>query len=194
MCCCSWFLPEHKQYLQRIHDNLLPLAHYWNQTPLTLNSSLLSALAKIGGVEGYKDCIAIPCAVENVSGEYHDKSLVLISKQPPYSWYEPPIVHWADELLTINPSPFSLSRNVRKASSQQREISMGFAPVGVVDKKGTEYTLPCESHFFNSNGIKGEEISLSGRENKWKKTVLPSPTQAFYFVDWFDRCEDIFLR
>jgi hypothetical protein len=116
-CSCSWFLPEHKQSIRRIHDNLLPLAHYWNQTPLTLKSSTL-----------------------------------------------------------------------------KMEVSMRFAPVGVVDKKGTEYTLPCESHFFDSNHIKGEEISLSGREKKWKKTVLPSPAQAFYFVDWFDGCEEILLK
>ncbi len=193
-CSCSWFLPEHKQFLQRINDNLLPLARYWNQTSLTLNSSTLSALAKIGGVEGSKDCISIPCVVENVSGGYHDKAVVLISKQPPYFWYEPTIVHWADQLATINPSPFALPLDVRKASSEKREVSMGFAPVGIVDRQGTEYTLSYESRFFDNNGIKGEEISLSGREKKWKKTVLPSPPQAFYFVDWFDGCEDIFLK
>jgi hypothetical protein len=193
-CSCYWFLPEHKQYIARIHDNLLPLAHHWNQTPLTLNSLLLSALTKIGGVEGSKDCIAIPCAVKNVSGEYHDKAIVLISKQPPYFWYNPQIVHWADELVAINPSPFALPIDVRRASSQKREISMGFAPVGVVDNKGTEYTLPCESRFFDSNNVKGEEVSLSGREKKWKKTVLPSPAKAFYFVDWFDGCEKLLLK
>jgi hypothetical protein len=151
-------------------------------------------LTKIGGVEGSKDCIAIPCAVENISEKQHEKAVVFVSKQPPYFWYEPQIVHWADELAIIKPSLFALPLDVRKASSEKMEVSMGFAPVGVVDKKGTEYTLPCESHFFDSNHIKGEEISLSGREKKWKKTVLPSPAQAFYFVDWFDGCEEILLK
>lgn len=170
------------------------MAHHWNQTPLTLNSSLLSALAKISGTEDSKDCITIPCAVENISGEYHEKSLVLISRQPPYSWYEPAMVHWANELVNINPSPFALPIDVRKASSQKTEISMGFAPVGVIDKIGVEYTLPCKSCFFDINDVKGEEISLSGRKKKWQRTVLPSPTQAFYFVDWFDGCEEILLK
>jgi hypothetical protein len=193
-CSCYWFLPEHKQYTQRIHYSLLPLAHHWNQTPLPLNSSTLSVLAKIGGVEGSKNCISIPCAVKNVSGGCHDKAVVLISKEPPCFWYEPPIVHWADELANINPSPFALPLDVRKASSRKMEVSMGFAPVGIVDRQGIEYTLPCESQFFDSNDVKGEEISLSRRKKKWKKTVLPSPAQVFYFVDWFDDCEEILLK
>jgi hypothetical protein len=193
-CRCCWFLPDHKQFLQRIDDNLLPLAHHWNKTQLTLNAKTLSALAEIVGIESSKDCIAIPCAAENISGDRHDKAVVLISKQPPYSWYEPQIVHWANELENISSSSFALPVDVRKASSVVREVSMGFSPIGVVDKQGVEYTLPCESRFFDSNGIKGEEISLSGRKNKWKKTILPSPAQAFYFVDWFDGCEEILLK
>jgi hypothetical protein len=160
----------------------------------TLNASTIDALAKIGGVVNYgNDCITIPCSIRNISGAQHEKAVILVSKQPPYFfWYEPLIIHWANEIDTITPSPFALPLDVRKASSNKREVSMGFAPVGIVDKQGKEYTLPYKSDFFDSNGVKGNEISLSCREKKWKKTVLPLPAQDFYFADWFAGCDEIF--
>lgn len=187
-----WFLDEHRRWLHRIHDTLLPLARHWNQTPLALDAPLLKELADIGGVaDFYKGYIAIPCSIENHSGQRFEKAVVLISKQPPYFWYGPQMVHWADEIKAIFPSPFALLLDVRRASAEKREVAMGFAPTGVVDSQGREYTLVCESRFFDADGVKGEEIKLSGRERNWKKRVLPSPAEAFYFVDWFQGCEEM---
>lgn len=191
-CNNSWFLNEHN-VIKRIPANLLLLAYKWNQTPLTLNSSILDSLVKIGGTVNYgNDCITIPCSIRNISGAQHEKAVILVSKQPPYSsWHDPLIIHWPNEIDTVTPSPFSLPLDVRKASSEKREVSMGFAPVGIVDKQGKEYTLPYKSDFFDIDGVKGNELSLSGREKKWKKTTLPSPAQNFYFVDWFTGCNEI---
>jgi len=189
-----WFLDEHRRWLHRIHDNLLPLARHWNQTPLTLNALLLEELATIGGVSDYyKDYIAIPCSVENHSGQRFEKAVVLVSKQPPYFWYEPQMVHWADDIKAVSPSPFALPLDVRRASAEKREVSMGFAPTGVVDSQEKEYTLIWQSRFFDVDGVKGEEIRLSGREKNWKKRVLPSPAEAFCFVDWFEGCEELLM-
>jgi hypothetical protein len=191
-CGRSWFLPEHKKWLSRIHDAFLPLVHQWDQNRFTIHENILNVLVGIGGAEEYyKGYITIPCAIQNISGQKIEKGLVWISKQPPFRWPDPNLVHWSTELVKVASSPFSLPLAVRRASSEKREEAMGFSPVGVVDKAGTEYTLGCESHFFDRNGVKGEEISLSGRPKKWRNVIWPEPAQAYYFVDWFDHCEEL---
>lgn len=194
-CGKSWFLHEHKRWLERIPNDHLLLVRHWNHKRLTVDGSILRILAGIGGVEDfYADYIAIPCSVQHTSGQRHEKSIVLVSKQPPLRWHDPQKVHWADEVAAVSASPFALPLGVRRASSEKEEEAMGFAPVGVVDTKGTEYTLGRESHFFDHNGIKGEEIRLSGRQKKWRSVVWsPEPGQEFYFIDWFDGCEELLV-
>ena len=193
-CGQSWFLHEHKHWLHRIRNDHLPLVRHRNQKCLTVGDSVLSILASIGGVEDfYEDYIAVPCSVQNMSGQQHEKAIVLVSKQPPFGWHERQKVHWANEVAAVSASPFALPLDVRRASSEKSEEAMGFAPVGVVDKKGTEYTLGHESHFFDRNGIKGEEISLSLRQKKRRNVVWPEPAQVFYFIDWFDGCEELLV-
>ena len=68
---------------------------------------------------------------------------------------------------------------------------MAFAPVGVSDRQGREYTLGCESHFFDHDGIHGEGLALTGRKKRWRRVIWPEPAQAYYFVDWFDGCEEL---
>lgn len=191
-CGRQWFLHEHKQRISRIHDDLHPLANYWNQHHFTVDAEILDALASIGGVADYdRDTIAIPCTVEDVYGQLHEKAIVLVSRQPPYFWYKPQMVHWADALRSVAASPFALPLDVRRVSAEKREESMGFAPVGIEDKQGNEYTLVSVSRFFDWHGIRGEEIRLSGRQEKWRKRVLAEPAEAFYFIDWFDQCEEL---
>lgn len=194
-CKSFWFLHEHKQKIDRIRPEYMPLVRYWSQNRLSVKESVLEILSNIGGVPDYnKGYISIPCSVNNIAGEWHDKALVLVSKQPPDSWTELQKVHWASEINTISLSPFALPIDVRRASEEKREEAMGFAPVGVIDSKGTEYTLGCTSQFFDHNGIKGEEIRLSGHQKRWKRVVWQKPVQAVYFVDWYDKCDELLAQ
>lgn len=190
-----WFLHEHRQMMSRVYPEYMPLVRYWNQNKLKVNESILKILYDIGGVpDYYKGYISIPCSVRNAAGNTHDKALIMISKQPPYSLPELQKIHWAEEIDAVSPSPFALPIDVRRISAEKREEAMGFAPVGVMDGEGTEYTLGSESQFFDHNGIKGEEIHLSGRQKKWKNVVWQEPVQAVFFVDWYDRCDELLLK
>jgi len=191
-CGRRWFLHEHKRRISRIHDDLLILASHWYQHHLSVDEKILNKLANIGGVaDYYRDQIAIPCTVNDVSGQLHEKAIVLVSRQPPYFWYKPQMVHWADAISSVAASPFALPLEVRRATMEKRDESMGFAPVGIVDKQGNEYTLTSVSRFFDWHRIRGEEIRLSGRQKKWRKRVVPEPAEAFYFIDWFDQCQEL---
>jgi hypothetical protein len=131
--------------------------------------------------------------------------------------------------VSVTPSPFALPLDVRKASAEREEVSMGFAPFGVMDNHGNEYTLGAETNFFDTDGVKGKDIILSLYRGKYReddragveyglllwllcfifeqgrsaltrhpklpkrpRTVWPEPAEAFYFVDWFDQCEQLF--
>jgi hypothetical protein len=190
-----WFLDDDKHWLHRIDDERLPRVREWHTRSLTANDSLLRVLASIGGTEDqYRGHIAVPCSVQDVNERHHEKSLVLVSKQPPLGWCEPQAFHWADEMAAVSPSVFALPLEVRRASAEQREESMGFAPVGLVDPRGTEYTLGCAGHFFDHNGIRGDQIRLSGRRKRWRNIVPPEPPAAYFLVDWFDGCNELLTR
>jgi hypothetical protein len=80
-CAQFWFLHDHKLWVDRIPDDHLPLVRHWNQKCLTVDDSVLSILASIGGVEDfYKDYIAVPCSVQNMAGQQHEKAIVLVSR------------------------------------------------------------------------------------------------------------------
>jgi hypothetical protein len=192
-CARYWFLQESGLWLQRIDDQHLALVERWKR-PLTLDDAALATLAAIGGVRsGYDEWIAVPCAVRDVSGRRHEKSIALVTKQPPGARPERDRVHWADEVAGVSASPFALPLDVRRASAEKREVSMGFAPVGVVDGRGAEYTLTCASDFFDRNGVKGQEIRLSRRTAGWPERIAPEPAQSYFLVDWFDGCEKLLL-
>src|SRR5262249_32749506 len=121
---------------------------------------------------------------------------VLVSKQPPIQRPEPATIHWAEELVAVAPSPFALPLSVRIASSEKREEAMGFAPVGIEDRTGTEYTLGSASQFFDYKGVRGPDTRLSNRQKRWwqwrwRNVVFPQPAQAYSLVDWFEQCETL---
>ena len=188
-----WFMHEHAKYLSGITIALWPLAQHWNETRLVLDTPALNVLAEIGGLpDYYSDQISIPCTVLNVSGQRHEKAMVLVARHPPCFWYEPAMVHWADEIKSITPSRLAIPFAVGKAIEEQPEVSMGSRPVGVRDKTGKEYTLDTDrgAGFLDYKGIRGEDLSLSGRRKWWSKTIRATcGADSFYFIDWFDGCE-----
>lgn len=189
-CGRQWFLHAHKQRISRIQDDLWDLAHEWNRARLTLDAKIMEVLASIGGpADYYGDQITIPCSIRLMTGQRYEKALVLIAKQPPYFWYKPEQVHWAGEVASLESSIFALPLDVRLACAHKLEESLGFAPVGIMDAQGNEYTLVSNSHFFDWGGIIGKDIQLSGRQKNWRKQVLPAPAEAYVFVDWFEGWE-----
>lgn len=113
----------------------------------------------------------------------------MIAKYPPYSWPEPQKVFWGNDILAVLASPYALPGDIRYASQTKAEKKMGFAPVGVMSKDGKHYTLGCKSLFFDHDGIKGEELKLSGQTKKWRNIIWPQSPEAYFFVDWYNQCD-----
>jgi hypothetical protein len=190
-CYNYWFLDDDKIWLSRIKDELLPLVHQWSRETSALDAAILSALVEIGGAQsrGGGD-IDIPCSAKNTLGQQFETAMVVITKQPPLYHTKIPLYR-ASELASVTPSPFALPLDVRQASAAKEEVSMGFAPTGIIDTRGQEYTLCQQSDFFQKNGVSGEQIKLSGRQKQFKNVVWREsvPVQARFYVDWFEGCE-----
>lgn len=188
-CGGTWLLNESKDWLRRIPQDDVRRLREWNRSQSTLEEPFLAVLAAIGGIATSPDVIGVPCAVETRSGLRLEKAVVYVCKIP-LGGYEPPTqTLFPADIASVAASPFALPLDVRRASFEKADESMGFAPVGVVDGKGREYTLACISDFFDKDAAKGEEMRLSGRTRRWPKVVWPEAVQAVVFVDWFEGCE-----
>lgn len=192
-CLTYWFLQENKTFMHKIRESHLPFVLYWESHQLTLAESVRTTLKSIGGVlDAYSETITVPVDATNISGEQHAQSLVFITKKPPCCWYPESNIRWATELVSGTPSPYALTLDVRRASSEKREEAMGFSPVAVEDRSGKVYTLSSVSNFFNVEGVRGEEVRLSAKPKRWPNRVWPQSPDTYYFADWFDGCENYF--
>jgi hypothetical protein len=188
-CGTYWFLKERS--LIRIRDSMLPMVRIWNQMRLMIAPPLLDVLVEIGGViDPWEEHILVPCMAEDSAGRGGPKSLVMISRHPPL-FRRDYTIGWTNDLTFVEPSAVALPLDVRKASGEKREESMGFAPVGVVDRGGREYTVLSNSQFFDYRGVQGQDLQLSGRTKRWKKVVPYIESEAIFFADWFEGCEGL---
>ena len=140
-----------------IHHSL----SYGNANSLKLSQENISVLADIGGVfDKWSETILIPCTATISNGDTFENSLILVTKVPPHRWYPINKIRWASDIIEISPSQFALPIEVRGASYAKEEISMGFAPIDVIDSNGQRFTLGARSDFFNRNGVKGRNLTL----------------------------------
>ncbi len=193
-CNNSWYLLENEEWLYRIPKEYESLFENWNKNRNDINESAYQTLKEIGGVaHNSMDRISFPCCVVEKNGNTVEPAIVVISKSPPYNWPETNLIKCSSEIKEIRTSPFALSSEIRLASKEKYEESMGFAPVPVKDSSGKYFTLGHESEWFNTEGVLGQDLKLSDRLKKWKNIVWPQAPQAYYFADWFDSCESLII-
>lgn len=179
--------PGDRLYIARITPKHQHLTDYWEQNSLALPPDCVEVAEQIGGfLDVWSATVIVPCILELQDGQRFDKAILRVSKQPPYRWYPPESVFWANQVKNLFPSPFSLSLEIRRASYEKKEESMGFAPADVETLNGNSFTLHCQSDFFDQDGVKGSELKLATRPRK-RKIVQPTETQAYVWVDWEDK-------
>lgn len=149
---------------------MLPLARKWAHEKFSIDDSLLRELISIGSTtHSSADGVAVPCSIQNQSGQRHEKALVLFTRSPPLQESKRKKIHWSNEIAAIAPSPFALSLPVREASAKAEWVSMCYAPLSVKDKQGTAYTLDGPTTFFDFKGVKGEDLLLADDPESWRK-------------------------
>jgi hypothetical protein len=137
--------------------------------------------------------IKIPCSIATKSGASNQRAIAVITKMPPIS-YDRKSALLGNQVTTVARSDFALPLDVRLATLNATETSMGFAPT-CVQANGQFFILSGPSVFFEYGWLKGRDISLC--------PIPPLPIRDFPIVgndnsgityvyyDWFLGCETL---
>lgn len=186
-CGSHWYLSGAPACLNYVSPDRLDLIRKWNEKPIRLNAAQLSVLGAIGSTPpdiygNGSQYVETPCAVTTAHGESFDLAIVSFQKHAPYeAWRD---CRLASEIKAIRPSRFTLSREVRIATSRADEIRMGFAPTVVELPDGEIFALNWTQNFFVSPNVDASQVAVSSRGFDWKSPppVLGSPQGVVHFV------------
>jgi DNA-directed RNA polymerase subunit RPC12/RpoP len=181
-----WFLDGEEKWISIVPSDRLQYIEKWNSKSLQFSDAELVQLKAIGATPpdlygNGKEVISIPCEVTDKSGNVYKKAMIRFQSRPPIDDWQKNW-HFSDEIESFRASDLCLNQNVRVASSQSKEIRMGFAPTKVQDPKGNQYLLNWTTNFFDYKGVKGKEIVLSEMVTK---EMPPIVSEAAFDIEYF---------
>ena len=183
----------------------------WNASKLIPSSAQIAALKEIGGggADSYGNgsgSYRIPCQVTWADGTTDDPCLVIVSKNPPRGPMGEPNLskhRLFRDVFKIRPTKFALSREIRLATLNSNEISMGYSPTCVESADGRRLVLNWTNELFQYENICGQDLKLSSQEFSYGREMesgaIPVLTNAvdsmiYVYCDWFDGCETLAMR
>lgn len=199
-----WFLDDDGSLMYSVASDKVELLWQWDSKPLVLTEPQIKVLSEIGATESDKygngkGEIKIPCMVRRTQDEVYDPTLVVITKMPP-------IQPWKRGILLGSPafsmaqSDFALPLNVRIATLNADEVSMGYAPTLVKSRDNQYFVLNWSKHIFAYGQLRGKDISLAERSFSFRRMddlpVINENTEQVVFVyyDWYDDCQKLVQR
>lgn len=150
--------------LKFIPADALHFVDEWERRKLSPTAAQLLVLKEIGATppDAYtngSEFIQFPCQVRLKSGRTIDCCTIVFSAVPP-GIDGPPgeMPLFLDDVDEIRPSPYTLPRHVRYATTQAHEIRMSFAPTVVRLPTGGFHVFNWTTNFFATTKIKGSDI------------------------------------
>lgn len=198
-CAAPWYLPlaPERQHMMLIPPACVPQFEEWCVKEVACTASVLEAARTIGATppdyDDHSDDVRIPCEVTTRMGEKIDLAVLRFSRLPPIPWMDErpqhlPQFHLADEIASVEPSRFALSRGVRSAFVVDRRgaVDRDWLSVDVVSRKGRRYRLNGAPLFFDSDGVAGEELRTAFRGGGLSVPAKPHGPETVFAADWFD--------
>ena len=198
-CFRRWYLDGSGRHMVLIPTDRHTAIDAWHATPQPAPERLTEQLQTIGATppDRYgngRGVVAVPCEVTTKSGQVFSKAMVQFQQGPPI---DSRMEHWrfVDEIESVRASPFCLPRAVRLATSQAHELTMGSAPILVQDSSARAYFLNWTTNFFDYEGVRGPEISLSNLAVDMFPPVLGEfRNNITYFVaDYTASADDFYI-
>jgi hypothetical protein len=202
VCGMHWYTCEGSTWVDAVRDNDLRTIDDWSNRDLSVKPEHLAVLRSIGCTPSdyygnLSEFIRIPCKCILTNGNEIDKALVSIQRRPPvgFSAMVMKSFLYIDEIAKVQPSEFSLPLEVRVATSQAREVSMGFSPTVVLAPYNILYILNGPNNFFQECDIKGNQITLAKavkinfKTMKYESTSIPG---TLVIADWWPGANEIF--
>jgi hypothetical protein len=187
-CGCVWYMHALTPWVTRIRPTHLAFFEKWNVSDLSLSDEQITALASIGGVVDRTGLMMhFPCSVGNGDNTIQERVLVVVAQVPPVRWPVAEKIEAIHQNIIIKSSPDALPLEIRQATFEAEEISMGYSPVGIVSPTGRYYTLGSEMHFFARDGNYGSQMKLAHGKKPGRNKIWPQDADLYYFADWNEK-------
>lgn len=151
---------------EKIVDGQIELLKEWCKRNLVCSNKLRVEIDKIGLTNDWSSDKIVPCKIELNNGEEYEYTTIILSSRPPlghfYSTFKN--VFFIDDVKHVSESEFAVSVDIRRQAEKSEERRMGFYPTVLKNKDGRKMVLNGISIFFNSNNIKGSELTLANEE------------------------------
>jgi hypothetical protein len=193
----KWYLDRLEEWMSVIPRDRLPLLQEWNGRDLILPAELLAVAQEIGATPpdiygNGSEYVQVPCDVTTKAGERITMALLSFQGSPPIE-QSSHTIRFADEIASLRPSEFALTREVRLATSQATEQLNGFAPTHVKAPDGRFFVLNWTVDLFFEGGVKGSDLVIAHeRIHEWPPIVSSKKVTTF-FADRFPGVERLRL-
>ncbi len=197
-CGAPWYLPgaPQPQHMMLIPPACVAQFEAWCEREITCTTSVLEAARAIGATppsyDDHADDVRIPCKVTTRKGEQIELAVLRFSRLPPIPWMDErpqhlPHFRLADEIASVEPSRFALSRQVRSAFIADRRgaIDRDWLSVDVVSRTGRRYRLNGSPLFFDRDGVPGEALRPAFRSGGLAVPAKPHGPETVFAADWF---------
>ncbi len=141
---------------------------------LQLNDTLRSELDSIGLSEDYAMVKLAPARVRLKNGDSYDFATIRVSNDPPIG-YDLDLfskVIFIDEVESIEPSEFGLSKKIRDKARNALEMRMGFYPVSLQTRNGERVIINGQTLFFRNKEIKGAGLIPSNERWDYSENYI----------------------
>ncbi len=183
---CNTDYFKEKHMYNKLTKNSKELLVKFYKRDLVLNKKLKEQIDQIGITKDWNSDKLIPAKIELNNGMVHDFARIRISKNPPMGYYYDlfETVIYIDEVKSINDSEFSLSKEIRDKSKNAEELRMSFYPTVLKTVDNIKVVINSLTLFFDSQNIKGTELSLANElwDFKYDKYIYATETNTEVLV------------
>lgn len=186
-CESHWYLDSDELFMNHVKDEKLETIKLWSGSDQKLTSDQSEALKQIGSTppdlygNGSK-FIETPCQVKTKVGEIVECAIVSIQSHAPLEdWRN---YRLASEIEEISASKYALPLEVRLATTQAEEISMGFAPTLVQLSNAEKMFLNWTTNFLKVAGVETAETKICNvRDNTSNMPeIYQAKDKVLYFI------------
>lgn len=183
--------------LNKVSKSELAAVEKWNEAKLIPTKEQLDVLKEIGATPpdvytNGTDTISFPCKVILKNKKELDYCYLYFRMQPPLesNLYGAKKYFLLNEVETILPSDFALTKEVRFATTRADELRMSFAPTVVIGPDKKKYYFNWTNEFIDFKGWLGKDIKLP-KDYSYNNKKLPEggiiPFNHEYYIivgDW----------
>jgi hypothetical protein len=141
---------------------------------MLLDKDTVAKLEQIGITQCWSLYKEVPAKIEHINGETYDFATFIISDTTPSGLnleiYDKII--FIDEVKSIEPSKYSLSKEIRNKTEEAEEMGMGFYPTVLKTKNNEKIVINGRPLFFKNEHIVGSELTLANEDWNHNKEYI----------------------